>query len=176
MTRLYVVPHDVMAMMHDAQIPIRAVCDLSLMVQHLSVNDMMDIYLAMQQFPFQFCEELDLRVGLNPYELLMVDGNVHPTVYNRLKERVDTQALQPQEETGVPSYTLNPVDENVWVAVVQRHHTEEGDPGRQLLSANQSFFDGLIANVLHTLSFEKLCTTNLFTHYLGSLTPTTVSG
>lgn len=174
MTKLYVVPHDVMAILQAEDIPVSVFKDVRELIKRLSASDIADIHQAMLAFPFHFDPEVNLTLALSPAAVLLSEEQ-HTSLHYRVKERVDSYALQPTtEESYYPSYTLNPVDENVWVAVVQRHHTDGSDPGRQLLVNNRSFFDGLIAQVLHTLSFEKMCATNLFTYYLGSLTPTNV--
>lgn len=174
MPKLIVVPHDVADMMRAEGISFKILFDAEQMSHELSANDMADIHIATESFPFRFSEVLDIQCGLTPLQQLSIHDKLSD-VYNRVKESVDTQALRSVDSDAfVSSYTLNTVDETMWVAVLQRQDRQAGDPGKQLLSSNHSFFDGLIAQVLHVFSFEKLCTTNLFTYFMGSLSPKTV--
>lgn len=170
MPRLIVVPHDVVAMMQNEGICLSKLDDPDYMAEHLAISDLADIHFAQAAFPFQFAPELEIQMLPSPLAALATSEK-HAEVHYRLNGRIETCSLR---NTGVSSeyllgHSLYPVGENLWVAVQQRLPRESGDPSRLLLKANHALFDGMVAQVLHTFSFEKMCRTNLFTYYLGSL-------
>jgi len=170
MPKLFVVPRDVVDMLKAERIPLSILNDPAKMAAQLSAHDIADIHFAMERFPFVFDATLGIQLAATPFQQLS-SHDEFAAVYNRVKECVDTEALKALDgDAFVTSYTLNPVDEALWVAVLQRQDRQAGDPGKQLLTSNHSFFDGVIAQVLHKFSFEKMCATNLFTYFLGSVT------
>jgi hypothetical protein len=170
MPTLYVVSPNTVAMMEAEGQSLKALADLDTMVQQLSPLDLAEMELALKAFPFQFDAQLGIELASPPLARLAASGN-HEALMARVNERVETETLK-ESVTGekfTPVYTLNPVDENTWVAVQQRLHDSGTDPSNSLLSSNQGFFDALIAQALHKHSFEKVCASNIFRHYLGSL-------
>lgn len=173
MPDIYVVPHDVYEMMGQLDIPLKTLGDHDELVKVLSANDIADISIAQSEFPFTFSDELEIRVAKSPLLLLSLSDK-YESIKQRVKDIVANKRLRSDNVEKTPVYVLYPVDEKIWVAVLQRQHTENADPGSHLLSTNHAFFDSMMANVLHTRPFEKVCNTNLFTYFLGSLTPDTV--
>lgn len=170
MPKLMVITHDVKVMMDNEGLPLSKLDDINYMAKYLSVADLADIHTSLENFPFQFDPELGIELADSPLALLAVD-NSHEDLHYRVKARVETNSLRnsSDREGVIPSFSLIPTGENLWVAVQQRLHTEPGDPNRLLLKTNTEFLDTLIGQVLHTQSFESVCSTNLFTNYLGSL-------
>lgn len=170
MPKLMVITNDVKVMMDNEGLPLHKLDDINYMAKYLSVTDLADIHTSLEDFPFKFDADLGIELADSPLAGLAADTS-HEDLYNRVKGRVETNSLR--DSSGVNdstvSFTLHPTGENLWVAVQQRLHTEPGDPNRLLLKANTEFFDSLIGQVLHTQSFESVCSTNLFTNYLGSL-------
>lgn len=170
MARLLVVPEDIMSMMVQEGLPYSLLHDCERMSTALSAHDMAEIHLAQKAFPFEFDVDLDITMARSPLVELAEDPNC-ASLYERVSRRVATLTLR--EETNpadfTPVYTLYPVDETLWVAVLQRQDSHDGDPHRVRLSSNQAFFDAMMAQALHHHSFERVCRTNLFTYYLGSL-------
>ena len=169
---LYVVPHDIVEMMNNEGISLKVLSDLDQLAQALSAHDMAEIHLAQTEFPFRFDPSLAIELGQSPVKQLALNGK-HEELHYRVTGRVNSLKLTQQAtaEKFTPVYTLNIVDENTWVAVQQRQHTQSADPVRLLRSLNQAFFDSLIAQALQTQSFEEVCKTNLFTYFLESYTP-----
>ncbi len=170
MPKLLVVPHDVIRMMNDEGIPLSTLGDIDRMSDALSAHDMAEIHLAHKAFPFEFDQSLQITPAQSPL-VALADIKMHDGLYHRVNERIQTLKLQEESsaERFTPAYMLNPVDETLWVAVLQRQDSPEGDPYRALLSANRAFFDALMAQALHLHPFERVCSTNLFTYYVGSL-------
>lgn len=167
---LYVIPQEVVDAMEAEHIPLKAVTDIDRLVRYCSAQDIVDIHNATEQFPFKFSPELEINVAPSPLGLMGSDNN-HERMYNRVKGRIETAKLKGEVDDRIPAYTFKALDGKTWVAVRQRQHTPLGDPKLQLLSSNHAFFEDMIAQVLHTLAFEEMCATNLFTYYLGSYTP-----
>jgi hypothetical protein len=167
---LTVVPQDVFDLMQNEGIELSKLNDVNYMAEHLAASDIADIHHALKAFPFQFSDELEIQLSQSPFARLALDEK-YADLYYRVNGRIETTALRNEAEAkqNVFSYTLYPVEENLWVAVQQRLHNEPGDPNRLLLKANTGFFDAVIEQALHTQSFERVCSTNLFTYYLGSL-------
>lgn len=167
---LAVVPHDVIVMMQNEGFCLSRLDDADYMAEHLAVSDLADIHFAQAAFPFQFSPELRIELLPSPLATLSVMEK-HSDLYYRLNGRIETCSLQKADGPSdcLLSHTLYPVGENLWVAAQQRLPRESGDPSRLLLRANHAFFDAMVAQVLHTFSFENMCKTNLFTYYLGSL-------
>lgn len=170
MPTIQVVPHELVEALEAERLPLSVLGDIEHMAEVMSVDDLAGCQLARMDFPFTFDAELEISLASSVLNDLS-HTTVHENLHNRVEERVQTLQLQQVADasTIVPQYTLYPVDESLWVAAQQRLRVTDGDPGRQLLSCNQGFFDTLIAQALHTHSFESVCKTNLFTHYIQSL-------
>lgn len=170
MPKLMVIPVDVKNMMDDEGLPLCKLDDINYMAKYLSVTDLADIHASLADFPFQFDAALGIELADSPFALLAQESS-HEVLYNRVKGRIESNSLRAGSDRSefTQSFALYPTGENLWVAVQQRLHTEPGDPERLLLKINHEFFDALIGQVLHTQSFETVCSTNLFTNYLGSL-------
>jgi len=170
MVRLLVVPEAIMTMLIREGIPYSILKDVESMSGALSVHDMAEIHMAQKQFPFEFDQSLEIQFARSPL-VELAESSESRTLYERLNERIETLTLREsaERESFTPVYTLYPVDETLWVAVLQRQDSREGDPHRELLSSNHAFFDALMAQTLHLHSFERVCSTNLFTYYLKAL-------
>ena len=173
-------PDDTFTMLQEAGLGLSKLKDINYMAKNLSVIDLADIHVALQEFPFSFSQELGISKAPSPLDQLAgvlssagPEADLLQDLYNRVNGRIETYQLRKGENLTVPvhQYRLHAVDENLWVAVQQRLRDEPSDPSRLLLRANSSFFDDMIAQVLHTSSFDRMCSTNLFTYYLGSLHP-----
>lgn len=168
---LHVLPATVADLLEAERVSLKILADIEAMASELSAQDLAEIHMAQQNFPFNF-NDVGIVLAASPATRLLQTAQ-HEALHARVTERIATLQLQAQANPRklVPSYTLNPVDENVWVAVQQRLDLTGRDPNRQLLSSNRAFFDALIAQLLHTHTFEQVCSTSLFTCYLGSLNP-----
>lgn len=176
MPKLLVMPHDVFTMLQQSGVEFSCLDDVNYMSENLAASDMADIHIAMETFPFEFSPELEIHRAKSPLATLTQACTESPNneklqdLLYRVKGRITTISLRNANEEGcVLSYELYPVNETLWVAVQQRLRKESGDPSRLLLRANNALFDGMIAQALHTHPFERVCATNLFTYYLGSL-------
>lgn len=170
MPRLVVVPDDVAAVIEGRGLNFDLFKDINSMLANLSAADLADIVIASNDFPFDFGSMLVINMEhMLQTEVLTVEE--HAALAKRYQARYDTARLKYAAEVDsfMPVYQLYCVDETLWVAVQQRQHINDCDPKRLLLKANSAFFDALIAHALHTQSFESVCSTNLFTHYLESL-------
>ena len=170
MPMLVVVPADVAAVINGRGLNFDLFKDLNCMLKHLSAADVADIVIASNDFPF----DLGSVLTINMEQMLqsqILETEEHEAWSKRYRSRYETAMLQHAAAVDrfVPAYQLYCVDEALWVAVQQKQHIEEGDPQRLLLKANTAFFDAVLANTLHTQSFESVCSTNLFTLYLESL-------
>lgn len=170
MPDIYVVPSETAAILEAEGLPLSILNDVEAMVQKLTAPDLARIELAFRAFPFEFGIELDVQLALTPLTRMRESGQ-HAAFIERVEGRIEQLRLN-LEADGVnftPVYTLNPVDENVWVAMQQRLHQSGSDPSSQLLSSNQAFFDALIDQSLQLHSFKTVSGSNLFRYYLGSL-------
>jgi hypothetical protein len=165
-----VIPHDVAVMMKEEGISFSRLGDINYIAEHLSAVDIADIHQALSDFPFAFSPELGITLADSPLAALAAEESLQDLHY-RVNGRIETNSMRRGSDAEkLPHvFTLNPVEENLWVAVQQRLHKEPGDPSRLLLKSNRGFFDSLIGQALHTMPFERMCSTNLFTYYLGSL-------
>lgn len=157
-------------MLEAEGLSLKTLADTDTMAQQLSPLDLAEMERAFHAFPFKMDADLGIELAPPPLQRLAVSGE-HEDVMSRVRERVETEKLKESVDGGkfTPVYTLNPVDENTWVAVQQRLHDSGTDPSNSLLSSNQGFFDSLIAQALHAHSFEKVSASNIFRYYLESL-------
>jgi hypothetical protein len=169
MTTLVVVPKDVAAVIEGQGLNFDLFKDTNSMLKYLSAADVADIVIASNDFPFDYGSMFTIDMEQNLHAYLQANENADKA--RRIQSRLETAKLKFAEEVDsfVSSYQLYSVDEKLWVAVQQRQHIGDSDPKQLLLKANSGFFDSLIAQALHTTSFEKVCTTNLFNDYLNSL-------
>lgn len=170
MPNLLVVPHEVFVMLQDGGVNLAKLNDINYMAEHLSASDIADIHSAQVAFPFAFDQTLNINMLRSPLTDLQTNEK-YQDLYYRVNGRIETNSIR--EGSGVSQnahvFSLYPVEENLWIVVQEKMHNVVGDPSRLLLKANQNFFDSMIAQCLHTLSFEEVCSTDLFTYYLGSL-------
>lgn len=171
MPQVLVISDDTYQSLKEEGISLQALRNINRMVEVLSADDLADIVLGLESFPFSFDSDLDFQLCPSPLKQLLEDE----TLYDRVKQRVETLKLQYETDfvkgdTGItPVYSLKVVDEAFWVVVWQRSRHEEGDPEKRQLSYNRAFFERMMAQVLHTLPFERVSQTNLLTYYLKSL-------
>lgn len=169
MPTLVVVPADVANVIATRRCNYDMFKDIDQVLKYLSAADVADIVIASNDFPF----DIDF-VTINMEQVLQEQVLVkeeYAEWSKRYQSRYETTLLNTSSELEhvIPVYSLYCVDETLWVAVQQKQHVNEGDPGKLLLKANSEFFDSLIEHVLHTVSFEKVCATPLFKLYLDSL-------
>ncbi len=169
MPTLVVVPKDVAAVIEDQGLSFDIFKDTNSMLQYLSAADVADIVIASNDFPFDYRSMFTIDMEQSLQNALQADE--HADKARRIKGRLETAELKfaAEVESFVSSYQLYCVDEKLWVAVQQKQHIGDCDPKRLLLKANSGFLDSLIAQALHTQSFESVCSTNLFHDYLNSL-------
>jgi hypothetical protein len=175
MTKLIVIPQGVFDQYQADGVQFGKLLDTNYIASVSSVNDLAEIHRAIEQFPFQFCKDTDVTVVDSPLVGIAL-ASTEPCVeqvqmrdlYNRVNSRVQTLELQStgNAEQKFCGFMLYPVDENLWVAVQQRLHSDIGDPSRVSIEANRAFFDSMIQELLQTRSFPSVASTNLFTYYL----------
>lgn len=169
MPTLVVVPADVANVIATRRCSYDMFKDIRKVLKYLSPADVAEITIASGDFPF----DID-NVSITMEQILqeqVLNSEEYVDWTKRYHSRHETTLLNTKQELEhyVPVYSLYCVDETLWVAVQQKQHIEEGDPGKLLLKANSEFFDSLIEHTLHTVSFEKVCSTSLFKLYLDSL-------
>jgi len=178
MPALLVIPEDTFVVMREASLNLAGLCDINYMSKHLSASDLADIHIALHEFPFVFSSELGFEKAKSPLDQLAQIMNEESKdsiklqdLYNRVNGRIDSYMLNKSlnADNSVYQYSLQVINENLWVAVQQRLRDKPSDPSRLLLRANASFFDDMMAQALHSIPFNRVCSTNLFTYYLGSL-------
>lgn len=178
MPHLLVVPEDTFETLQAFGHSLSKLEDVNYMVENISASDLADIHVAHVDFPYELPAELGIGKAPTPLEFLakaMDDPTTNTdslqNLYNRVNGLVQTRLLKVADKSvnSVCEYVLHPVNENLWVAVQQRLRHEASDPSRVLLRANESFFDSMIAQALQLFKFEQVCSSNLFTYYLGSL-------
>lgn len=141
-----------------------------------SVNDLAQIDLALNQFPFVFSLDTNITLAPSPRVGIAIASQTDnlekfkmQDLHNALEERVESIALritnQPQL---VNEYYLYPVDENLWVAVQKSLPITNSDPERLSIISNRTFFDSMINELLRTRKLEQVASTNLFSYYLMS--------
>lgn len=169
MPQLVVVPQEILTVLQGRRQSLDSFKDINYMLKHLSAADMADLVIASNDFAFEFdgLSIIDMEECVRAH----IQQTEATDLERRFQTRLDTARLKYTEQVNnfVPVYQLYCVDETLWVAVQQKQHIDGCDPKRLLLKANSAFFDDLIANTLHTQSFESVCATPLFTHYLNSL-------
>jgi len=171
MPQVLVISDDTYRSLKDEGVSLQELRSINRMTKVLSADDLADIELGIRYFPFSFDRELDVQLVPSPLKQLLDDEPLKDRVQQRvetLQLRYDTD-FQMGDAVTIPVYSLDVVDETFWVVVWQRSRHEEGDPDNMQLSYNRAFFDAMIAQVLHTFSFERMSRTNLFSYYLKSL-------
>ncbi|ABY63028.1 virion structural protein [Pseudomonas phage 201phi2-1] len=141
-----------------------------------SVNDLAQIDIALNEFPFVFCPGTGIvlahspRVGIAIASTSDVENKfMMQDLHNALEERVETLSLRLANQPKLVSeYSLYPVDENLWVAVQKSLPITNSDPERLTLISNRTFFDSLIYELLRTCKLSQVASTNLFNYYLMS--------
>lgn len=170
-----VLPQSMVTTWQEENTPLSQLATLDRLISEVSPQELVDLHRARERFPFTFDAELRVYIARSPLDELH-DSGKQPYLYDRALQRLETQRLtspnkdtDPEKPDAISVYTLYPVNESLWVAAEQRLCDYTGDPHRASLSANRAFFDALIAQALHTLSFERVCAANLFTYYLKAL-------
>jgi hypothetical protein len=175
MVKLLVIPQSVLEQFQTDGVQFTKLLDTNYIASVASVSDLADIHDAMNKFPFSFCQSTDVELADSPITGLAKAAEVsglgqHKAVdlHNRVEGRIASNALMRAKTPsfGVYDYTLYPVDENLWVAVQQRLHGDNGDPARLSSKLNLALFDSMINELLRTRTFESVAATKLFTNYL----------
>jgi len=169
MPMLVVVPESVAVMIKGQHNNFDVLTDINSMLRYLAPADIAEIFIATQDFKFNY-DFLATSSFYGKFELALQD-DMHESFARRLRKRYDSLMLENQakEDEAVVKYTLYTVSESLWVAVSSVQHAYSYDPKLMQLKVNQDFFDALIENLLHTQSFENVCKSSLFTHYLESI-------
>ena len=157
-------------MLEGDGVPLSGLRNPNYLTKYLSVSDLTDLHLARERFPFHFSPEIGITLWDSP--LVVLSGNeAYQQLYDRIRQRLETLALRKRDLTveETPVYTLKPVEETFWIASVQMICPDADNLSHGLVADNTGFFDALIDNSLHALSFEQVCKSNLFTYYLDSL-------
>lgn len=177
MTTLIVLPEHVFQQYMTDGVVFAKLCCVEYMKEVSSVNALADIQEAMQNFSIEFCPELDVTLADTPLASIAkriaengADVDQWTEFYKRLEGRAaNIELRQGNKSALLRKYTLNPVDENLWVAVQQRLHDVTGDPGRLSIKVNSDFFDAVIAEATRSKPLEVVASTKVFTNYLESL-------
>lgn len=175
MPTLHVVTKEVLDHLDSEQLPLSTVLSPNDIVSCISARDVAASIQARRVFSLSFDLATEIRMGQPLIELDSRDiYETHPRFVERVKENLSTLLLKEQQETtGVKHrcdvYTLHPVNDEHWVVGVQRRISEVDYPEVHAVKTNHAFLDALITHSLHRLSFEKVCSTNLFANYLKSL-------
>lgn len=176
MTQLLVVPEAVYDQFKADGVQFTQLLDTNYIASVSSVNDLAQIDIAMNQFPFVFGPGTGIVLAPSPragIAIAATSDNLErfkmEDLHNALEERIETitvrHAMQP---TVVSEYSLYPVDENLWVAVQKSLPITNSDPERYALVSNRTFFDSMINELLRTCKLEQIASTNLFNYYLMS--------
>lgn len=175
MIKILVIPKPVFEQFKTDGVQFSRLCDTNYIAEVCSVSDLTEIHEAINKFPFTFCHQTGVELAPSPVTGLATaatsgEYGQHKLedLYNRVEGRIASSALRKglAPEGSLLQYELYPVDENLWVAVQQRLHSDNGDPSRLSTKANHALFDSMIAELLRTRTFESVASTNLFTYYL----------
>jgi hypothetical protein len=176
MTRLIVLPASTYDRYKTDGVQFSKLCDTNYITEVSSVTDLAEMQDAHDNFTIEFCSVLDVCLAEPPLALLAKSAATLDAyqakwreLHNRLEGRMQSLHLrQGTSARTIRSYTLYPVDENLWVAVQQRLHDVIGDPSRLSVKVNRDFFDSVIGELLRNRSFELVAATKIFTNYLES--------
>lgn len=176
MVQLLVVPEAVYEQYRVDGVQFTKLLDTNYIASVSSVNDLAQIDLALNKFPFVFCPGTNVTLAPSPRVGIAIASQADSTerfkmqdLHNALEERVETISLRlAKEQTLASEYTLYPVDENLWVAVQKSLPITNSDPERLNLVNNRTFFDSMINELLRTCKLSQVATTNLFNYYLMS--------
>lgn len=171
MSALIVTTQAVVDVLESNGYAINTLLDYDALTKALSAHDLAEMQLANEEFPFDFSQDLDIQIAIDPLSWLQL-SELHVNMYERVKGRVETTQLQKADkDLSIPVYRFVAIDGQRWVAVMQRHPGNGSDPNQLLLSLNLDFFNDMIAQILHTHSFETMCKSNVFTYFLKAYTP-----
>lgn len=176
MAQLLVVPEAVFDQYKSDGVLFTRLLDTNYIASVSSVNDLAQIDLAMNQFPFVFGPGTGVSLAVSPRAGIAIASTADnlerfkmQDLHNALEERIETITLRLTAEQKVCSeYSLYPVDENLWVAVQKSLPITNSDPERFTLISNRTFFDSMINELLRTCKLEQVASTNLFNYYLMS--------
>lgn len=176
MAQLLVVPEAVYDQYKTDGVQFTRLLDTNYIASVSSVNDLAQIDIAMNQFPFVFCPGCGITLAPSPRAGIAIAATADnidrfkmQDLHNALEERIETITLRHAQLPKVVSeYSLYPVDENLWVAVQKSLPITNSDPERYALISNRTFFDSMINELLRTCKLEQVASTNLFNYYLMS--------
>lgn len=176
MTQLLVVPEAVYDQFKTDGVQFSRLLDTNYIASVSSVNDLAQIDIAMNQFPFVFCPGTGVHLAPSPRAGIAIASTTEnlerfkmQDLHNALEERIETITLRQANQPKVVSeFSLYPVDENLWVAVQKSLPITNSDPERYALVSNRTFFDSMINELLRTCKLPQISTTNLFNYYLMS--------
>ncbi len=175
MVQLLVIPASIMEHFQSDGVQLTKLLDINYMSSVASVSDLAAIHDAINKFPFRFCQATKVELAASPVSgLAELANSVNGTnpkmqdLYNRVEGRIANNllALGANPVTECYEYCLNPVDENLWVAVQKSLHMGNGDPARLSIKANHALFDDMIGELMRTRTSESVASTKLFTYYL----------
>lgn len=176
MAQLLVVPEAVYDQYKTDGVQFTRLLDTNYIASVSSVNDLAQIDIAMNQFPFVFCPGCGITLAPSPRAGIAIAATADnlerfkmQDLHNALEERIETITLRHAQLPKVVSeYILYPVDENLWVAVQKSLPITNSDPERYATISNRTFFDSMINELLRTCKLEQVASTNLFNYYLMS--------
>jgi hypothetical protein len=176
MPQLLVVPEAVYDQFKTDGVLFNRLLDTNYIASVSSVNDLAQIDIAMNKFPFTFDPSSGVSLAPSPRAGIAIAASTDnlerfkmQDMHNALEERIETIALRHASQLQVVSeYSLYPVDENLWVAVQKSLPITNSDPERYALVSNRTFFDSMINELLRTCKLSQVAPTNLFSYYLMS--------
>lgn len=176
MAQLLVVPEGVYDQFKADGVQFTRLLDTNYIASVSSVNDLAQIDIAMNKFPFVFCQACGITLAPSPRAGIAIASTADnlerfkmQDLHNALEERIETITIRHANQPKVVSeYSLYPVDENLWVAVQKSLPITNSDPERYALVSNRTFFDSMINELLRTCKIEQVASTNLFNYYLMS--------
>lgn len=176
MIQLLVLPEAVYEQYKVDGVLFNKLLDTNYIAEVSSINDLAQIDLALNQFPFVFCPNTGVALAPSPRVGIAIASTADnlerfkmQDLHNALEERVETVSLKLiNAPVNVSEYYLYPVDENLWVAVQKSLPITNSDPERFAIISNRTFFDSMINELLRTRKIDQVATTNLFNYYLMS--------
>ena len=170
--KLYIVPGDI----HDRVSPL-GIPTYSKMLETAAVrdilpfNDIVALCVAQRSFEFEFEEYLNITLGDSPLDRAIKldekEGLPEPSNFvSKLKWAIRQKEQEEVGVTNISSYTLCPIDRDVWVVVKRRVHCTASHPKEEAIRVNESFFDKLIASVYYDVDLTDLAKSQLVTNYL----------
>lgn len=176
MIQLLVIPEAVYQQYKTDGVQFTQLLDTNYIASVSSINDLAQIDLAINSFPFVFCPLSGITLAPSPRAGIAIASTADnlerfqmQQVHNALEQRIETITLRNTITVQQASeYSLYPVNETFWVAVQKSLPITNSDPERLAVISNRAFFDSMINELLRTCKLEQVSMTNVFNYYLMS--------